>query len=109
MKLTFGIMQKLKNHPYFKIATNKFVVAILFFTIWMTFLDTNSFFIHRELNNKLDQLNDDVEFYETELVGMRRELHELESNPAAFEKYAREKFWMHKPGEQIVLIEFREK
>ena len=105
----FWIMNKIKNHPAFKILTNKYMVAFIFFAVWMTFLDTNSYLIHRDLNKEKNQLAKDISFYETELVDMRRELNELESDPKAFEKYAREKFWMHQPGENIVLIEYKEK
>ena len=78
------------------------------FFLWMIFLDTHSILIQSTLSGEIDTLEEDIEFYETELKSMRTELHELESNPKAFEKYAREKFWMHKPGEKIVLIELSE-
>lgn len=102
-------MNKFKNHFLFKFLTNKYGLAIVIFGVWMTFLDSNSLLINNDLTQEINKLDKDIEFYETELVDMRRELHELESNPEAFEKYAREKFWMHKPGEKIVLIEKRNK
>jgi hypothetical protein len=32
-------------------------------------------------------------------------LQELETNDEAFEKYAREQFWMHRSGEEIYIFE----
>ena len=77
------MIQKLKSNIWFQRISNKYVLSSVVFCVWMFFLDTHSVLIQ----------------------SMRSELSELESNPKAFEKYAREKFWMHKPGEKIVLIE----
>ena len=99
------MFQKIKSNIWFVRLTNKYVFSLLVFGVWMLFLDTHSYLIQRTLNKHVKTLNQDIEFYETELGSMRTELHELKSNPKAFEKYAREKFWMHKPGETIVLIE----
>ena len=74
----------------------------------MLFLDTHSVLIQRNLSSEINTINQDIEFYETELQSMRSELSELESNPKAFEKYAREKFWMHRPGEEVYVFEFVE-
>ena len=76
--------------------------------VWMLFFDDNSWLLQRELNQEMDKLEESIEFYQTELEYDRVELKELESNPAAFEKYAREKFWMHRPGEEVYVFEFVE-
>lgn len=102
------MLQKIKSNPWFKRLSNKYALSTLAFCVWMLFLDTHSVLIQRNLSSEIKTLKEDIAFYETELHGMRSELQELESNPKAFEKYAREKFWMHKPGETIVLIEVPE-
>jgi len=99
------MFKKIKDNIWFKRITNKYVLSFLVFIVWMTFLDTHSYIIQQTLSKEITTLKEDISFYEEELGSMRTELHELESNPKAFEKYAREKFWMHKPGEKIVLIE----
>ena len=102
------MFKKIKDNLWFKRITNKYVLSLLVFSFWMIFLDTHSYIVQHTLSKEVKTLKEDIKFYEEELGSMRTELHELESNPKAFEKYAREKFWMHKPGEKIVLIEVEE-
>ena len=78
------------------------------FMIWMLFFDSNSWMMQRELNQEKEKLETSINFYQKELGHDRVELHELESDPAAFEKYAREKFWMHRTGEEIYVFEFQD-
>ena len=49
-KLFLKIREIIAN-PYFK-----YVIITVAFIIWMTFLDTNSFQIHNELNDKINIL-----------------------------------------------------
>ncbi len=76
------------------------------FVIWMIFLDANNYFIHAELDQQIENLENDIEFYEETLAEERELLHQLETNPEAFERYARENFGMHKEGETITIIEY---
>jgi hypothetical protein len=39
-----------------KVTKLKYLIIIIFFLIWMIFLDTHSLLIHNELNNEVDQL-----------------------------------------------------
>ena len=103
------MLNALKQSRWFKIATNKFVVTGLPFLVWMFFFDANSYMMQRELNGEISKLKQSIGFYQSELETDRVALHELESDPKAFEKYAREKFWMHKEGEEIYVFEFHEK
>jgi cell division protein FtsB len=95
----------IKQNKWFRWLTNKYVLAGVPFAIWMTFFDTNSYLMQRRLQKDLDKLNESIDFYTRELERDRIELQELESNPEAFEKYAREKFWMQRPGEEVFVFE----
>ena len=86
--------------------TNKYALTGLGFVIWMIFLDANNYFIHEELDQQIENLENDIEFYEETLAEERELLHQLETNPEAFERYARENFGMHKEGETITIIEY---
>lgn len=86
--------------------TNKYALTGLGFVIWMIFLDANNYFIHAELDQQIENLENDIEFYEETLAEERELLHQLETNPEAFERYARENFGMHKEGETITIIEY---
>jgi cell division protein FtsB len=58
------------------------------------------------LDQQIENLENDIEFYEETLAEERELLHQLETNPEAFERYARENFGMHKEGETITIIEY---
>jgi cell division protein DivIC len=102
------MLKRWKNSRWFKIVSSKYFLTGVPFLVWMLFFDDNSWLLQRELNQEMDKLEESIEFYQTELEYDRVELKELESNPAAFEKYAREKFWMHRPGEEVYVFEFVE-
>lgn len=95
----------LKGKKWFRITTNKFVLTTLGFIVWMLFLDVNSYLIHNELNTEIDELEESIQYYDAEISRDKRQLEELTSNPEKLEKFAREQYWMKKPGEEIYLIE----
>ncbi|NDH78273.1 MAG: septum formation initiator family protein [Flavobacteriia bacterium] len=99
-------MKLFEKYPGLKWLTNKYALTGLGFVIWMIFLDANNYFIHAELDQQIENLENDIEFYEETLAEERELLHQLETNPEAFERYARENFGMHKEGETITIIEY---
>lgn len=102
---TLSSMKNLKNNRWFKVSTNKFVVATMFFLVWMMFIDDNSWLMLHELNDEIEELETGIDYYSRELEINKKEINELESDPSLFEKFAREKYWMVRPGEEIYLIE----
>lgn len=99
-------MKLFEKYPALKWLTNKYMLTGLGFVIWMIFLDANNYFIHAELDQQIENLENDIEFYEETLAEERELLHQLETNPEAFERYARENFGMHKEGETITIIDY---
>ena len=96
------------TNPLAKFLLNQYVLTGFSFALWMIFLDANNYFIHAELNQQIDVLEADIEFYESTLERDRELLEQLKTNPEAFETYAREKFGMHKEGETVTVIEFED-
>ena len=96
------------SHPLAKFLLNQYTLTGLSFSLWMIFLDANNYFIHAELNQQIDALEADIEFYESTLERDRELLKQLNTNPEAFETYARENFGMHKEGETVTVIEFED-
>ena len=84
---------------------NKYVLAALLFSVWMLFLDSNNLFIQYELRQEVRALEDGLRYYRTELEKTQKRLNELESDPNQLEKFARETYWMHRPGEEVLLVE----
>lgn len=81
------------------------MLATLGFIFWMLFLDVNSFLMHLELNAEKKDLQQSIEYYEAEITTDKKQLDELTSNPEMLEKFAREQYWMKRPGEEIYLID----
>ena len=96
------------SHPLAKFLLYQYVLTGFSFALWMIFLDANNYFIHAELNQQIDAVEADIEFYESTLERDRELLKQLNTNPEAFETYARENFGMHKEGETVTVIEFED-
>ncbi|MDE3251879.1 MAG: septum formation initiator family protein [Bacteroidota bacterium] len=88
-----------------QILTNKYLVATLFFIVWMLFFDQRDYFQVRERQQDLKKLEAKKQYYENEIARTKQELLDLQNNPAALEKFAREHYLMKKDGEDIYLIE----
>ena len=88
-----------------KILTSKYAIAGAFFLVWMLFIDQRDFFQQRERKAELEKLEMKKRYYQTEIDKARKTLTELQTNPAALEKFARERYLMKKDGEDIFTLE----
>ena len=88
-----------------KLIKSTYGIIIILFIIWMIFFDSNSFIIHNELNNDINELDDQKSYYEKEIAKDNIELQMIQSD-SGLEKYAREKLYMKKDNEEIFLIEY---
>ena len=88
-----------------KLIKSTYGIIIILFIIWMVFFDSNSFIIHNELNNDINELDDQKSYYEKEIAKDNIELQLIQSD-SGLEKYAREKLFMKKDNEEIFLIEY---
>jgi cell division protein FtsB len=70
----------------------------------MLFLDKNDFFTRMDRNRELRKLEQSKAYYTRELASERKELEALRTNPATLEKYAREKYFMKKDGEELFIV-----
>ncbi|MBP4140450.1 septum formation initiator family protein [Flavobacterium sp. P4023] len=94
-----------KDKPWFKFLSNKYVWVLMFFCIWMTFLDNYSYFDHRILDQQIQDLEDNASYYKEEIRKDQENIKQLK-NSEQIEKYAREKYYMKKDSEDIYIIEF---
>jgi len=93
-----------RNRVFSLLMEYKYLVIFILFLIWMLFIDTNSWLIHRDLSNKIEKLEERKEFYKNEISNDRKTLDEINNNPEMLEKYARERFYMKKKKEDIFII-----
>ena len=86
---------EIKDHKYIKPFKNVFGLGLLAFIVWMLFFDSNSWFIHNELNNDIKDLEEEKEYYKKEQEKDNKEIEKL-SSEEGLEKYGREEYHMKK-------------
>ena len=84
------VAKKIKENKIFKFLTNKYIVILIAFLIWMFFFDANV-----QLNNE----------FKKEIKKDKNTITELQDS-LQLEKFAREKYLMKKENEDIYIIEF---
>ena len=84
----------------------KYLVILIAFIFWMTFLDTNSLLIHAELNREIKKLRNRKDALTEEIVKDQELIKRLE-NLDSLEHYGREKYNLKKQNEDIFIIEFK--
>ena len=93
-------MKKIAN-----ILTNKYLVASVFFVVWMLFFDQRDFFLQRERKAELDKVEAAKKYYQDEIFNTKSQLENLQNNPASIEKFARERYLLKRDGESLYLFE----
>lgn len=91
-----------KIAPWLK---SKYTLTLLCFVGWLLFFDHNDTLTQIDRRSELRQLEKGKEYYNEQIQGIRKELSELDNNPASLEKAAREKFMMKKDDEELFIIE----
>ena len=97
--------KQFRNKPFVKFISNRYIIILLIFIIWMLFFDENSYLIHRDLNKEIDKIENATDYYQREINKDSKEISDLK-NPDSLEKFAREKYHMKKKDEEIYIIEF---
>lgn len=95
------------RYPFLKILGNRYILVIIFVTIWILFLDNYSYLEHKVLDKQIKELEDNKQYYIQEIKKDSAAIKQL-NNPDQTEKYAREKYYMKRENEDIYIIEFEE-
>lgn len=94
-----------KKNKLLKITTNSYVIIIIFFVIWMLFIDENSYLYHQELNKEIKELEKINNFHKLKIKENKKTILKLKDS-LELERYAREKYLMKKKDEDVFIIEF---
>ena len=84
----------------------KYLLILIAFMVWMTFLDTNSLLIHAELNREIKKLKNKRNALNDEILKDRTLIKKLD-NVDSLEHFAREEYNLKKENEDIFIIEFQ--
>jgi len=78
--------------------------VLLFFLIWITFIDKNNLISQYQDRQVLYELDKEKRYYQTEIQITQDKLNELKTDNSSIEKFAREKYLMKKENEEIWLV-----
>ncbi len=81
---------------------NKYSVSASLFVLWMLFFDRHNVFTQWNLRHTVEQLESSIEEYQEELAKAETAHRDLMNNK---EKFAREKYLMHRPDEDVFLFQ----
>lgn len=81
---------------------NKYSVTAGLFIVWMLFFDRHNFFTQWKLRHSVQQLESSIKDYQEQLSKAEAAHQDLMNNK---EKFAREKYLMHRPDEDIFLFQ----
>ena len=98
------LISKIKNNKWIRIIGNKYLIITVFFVFWMLFFDTNSFLIHKELNDDIKKLEENKKAYLEEIINDKIFIEKMKDS-VEIEKFAREQYYLKKENEEIYLIE----
>lgn len=91
--------------PYLR---NFYLLTIAVFVVWMTFFDSNDWITRFKLSRKLSELEAEKEYYNQKIEEVEKDQQELMGTPELLEKFAREKYLMRRPGEDVFVIREKE-
>lgn len=83
---------------------NIYFIFTACFILWMVFLDSNDIRTQRKLSRHLEELELEKKFYQKKIEEVKKDRNELMSNDKLLEKFAREKYLMKKPDEDVYVI-----
>lgn len=83
-------------------STTKYGIVTIIFAVWMGFFDQHNLWTKRKLSRTIEQLEGQVAANQSKLEAAKLEKIEIEQN---IEKYAREKYYMHRPDEDVLIID----
>ncbi len=97
-------LPKLPDTPLWRTLRNRYLLVSVSFLLYMIFFDNNNFFNQGELESRRLELERDKTFFLEEIQETKRQLIELETSPENLEKFAREAYFLRKPGEDVYVF-----
>ncbi len=79
------------------------MASILFLT-WIIFFDENSIVSHQKNKHRLYELKQQEEYYKERIEVDKQKLEDLKAGEEKLEKFAREQYYMSKPGEDVFVV-----
>jgi cell division protein DivIC len=87
------------------ILKNKYLLTIVTFMVWMLFFDRNDLISQFGRFQKLSELQQSSAYYDQKIADAKAELERRKNDPTAYERLAREKYYMKKDNEDLFIFE----
>ncbi|WP_124981392.1 FtsB family cell division protein [Nonlabens xiamenensis] len=98
-------IKRLRTHPFWKYALNKYVIILVLFAVWILFLDANAWLTtQRDIDQQLRESEQNAEFY---MRGIARDSARIArlNDSLGLEKFARERYLMKRENEEVYIIQ----
>lgn len=89
----FAIVQSIFN--------NKKILVFFAFVIWLGFFDSKNMMVQFRLSQRISELKNEMKEYDSMYHTIKQEHKDLTEN---IEKFAREKYYMHRENEEVFII-----
>ena len=81
---------------------NRYFLVLALFFAWMVFFDRHDLLTQWKLSKSVEQLEYRKSYFSEKIIEAKKNKKEIESNR---EKFAREKYYMHKKDEEVFIIQ----
>lgn len=88
----------------FPLIKNKYILALIIFLVLIIVFDDNNLIQRRKSIQQLNQLKRDKEYYIKNVKDDQQRMNELITKNENLEKFAREKYLMKRPDEDVFII-----
>lgn len=88
-----------------KILTNKYLIVFVVFIIAMTTTEEHNAFQRIENAQTIKKLEKELAFYRNKSAENKKRLEQLRADKEQIEKFARERYRMHAPNEDVFVVE----
>jgi cell division protein FtsB len=93
-----------KTRNVLTILKNKYTITIVFLMGWLLFFDRYDFITQYKTVKELKQLEEEKAYYLAEITKNENDLKHLKEDPVYLERFAREKYLMKQPNEDVFII-----
>ncbi len=90
--------------PLGRLLRNFYLLVGAAFVVWMAVFDANDLSKQLDIYRKWRELRNEKEYYLSNIEVVKKDRAELMSSPALLEKFAREKYLMKRPGEDLFVL-----
>ncbi|MEZ4827593.1 MAG: septum formation initiator family protein [Bacteroidia bacterium] len=86
------------------VVTSKYFLVFVFAAVWMIFFDRYNLISQYKMSHQIKMLEKDEQHYREAIEKIDYQADQLFSNMDELERYAREKYYMRRSGEDIYII-----